>query len=141
MLASAVPLPSRSYKTAFPRGVDNNSNGYGNQIAISLPTRWATVVASGYMGADLRFFFGGQLLSNYNSAAGYHKANGLSVDGSSTVFFGTNAAGQAVGSAKRGTRLRRIHPGRFPDLALVQCRPEGPECGLASVLRIRYGCG
>ncbi len=59
-----------AYKADFPRGVDNNSNGYGNQIAISLPTRWATVVASGYMGADLRFFFGGQLLSNYNQAAG-----------------------------------------------------------------------
>ena len=42
-------LPRNFYKTAFPRGVDNNSNGYGNQIAISLPTRWATVVASGYM--------------------------------------------------------------------------------------------
>ncbi len=86
VLASAVPT---AYKTAFPRGVDQNSNGYGNQVAVSLPTRWATVVASGYMGADLRFFFGGQLLSNYNQAGGLTKtANGLSVDGSSTVVFG-----------------------------------------------------
>ena len=88
VLASAVPT---AYKTAFPRGVDQNSNGYGNQVAISLPTRWATVVASGYMGADLRFFFGGQLLSNYNQTGGLTKtANGLSVDGSSTVVFGLN---------------------------------------------------
>ncbi len=91
------PLPENFYKTAFPRGVDNSSHGYGNQVAVSLPTRWATVVASGYMGADLRFMFAGQLLSNYNQAAGLtNKANGLSVDGSSTVVFGTNSAGHAV---------------------------------------------
>jgi hypothetical protein len=94
VLASAVPT---AYKEAFPRGVDQNSNGYGNQVAVSLPTRWFTVVSSAYYGADLRFFFGGQLLSNYNQAAGLtEKANGLSVDGSSTVVFGTNGAGKAV---------------------------------------------
>ncbi len=93
VLASAVPT---DYKVDFPTGVDNNSHGYGNQIAISLPTRWATVVASGYMGADLRFFFAGQTLSYYNQPFGLtNKANGLSADSSSTVVFGTNAAGQA----------------------------------------------
>jgi hypothetical protein len=100
-----APLASGFYKEAFPRGVDNNSNGYGNQVAVSLPTRWATVVASAYMGADLRFFFGGQLLSNYNQPAGLtNKANGLSVDGSSTVVFGTNAAGQAVIAPQKAVR-------------------------------------
>ncbi len=94
VLGSAVPA---AYKAAFPDGVDNSSNGYGNQIAISFPTRWATVVASGYMGADLRFFFGGQTLSNYNQAAGLTgTADGSSVDNSSTVVFGKNAAGQSV---------------------------------------------
>ena len=77
VLGSAVPA---AYKAAFPDGVDNSSNGYGNQIAISFPTRWATVVASGYMGADLRFFFGGQTLSNYNQAAG--------LTGTADGFFG-----------------------------------------------------
>src|ERR1022692_2020510 len=96
ILASAVPLcagcagGADTFKAAFPRGYDAHSNGYGNQIAVSLPPRWATVVASAYMGADLRFFFGGQLLSNYNQAAGLtNKTNALSVDGSSTVVFGT----------------------------------------------------
>src|SRR5271167_56558 len=60
VLASAVPA---AFKVDFPRGVDNSSTGYGNQFAVSLPTRWATVVASGYIGADLRFFFGGETLS------------------------------------------------------------------------------
>src|ERR1017187_7518441 len=100
-----APLAAGFYKDAFPRGVDNNSNGYGNQIAVSLPTRWATVVASAYMGADLRFFFAGQLQSNYNQAAGLtNKANGLSVDGSSTVVFGTNSAGNAVAAPQLAVR-------------------------------------
>ena len=102
VLGSAVPA---AYKAAFPTGVDNNSNGYGNQIAVSLPTRWATVVASGYMGADLRFFFGGQLLSNYNYTGGLTSlASAASVDGSSTVFFGTNAAGRAVVAPQKSVR-------------------------------------
>jgi len=94
VLASAVPT---AYKTAFPTGVDVSSPGYGNQFAVSLPTRWVTVVASGYMGADMRFFFANQLLSNYNQPLGLtNTATGLSVDASSTVVFGTNSAGEAV---------------------------------------------
>ena len=94
VLASAVPT---AFKQAFPRGVDATSNGYGNQVVISLPTRWATVVVDAYSGADLRFFFGGQFLSNYNYTGGLTgTANGSSVDGSSTVVFGNNAAGQPV---------------------------------------------
>src|SRR5271167_887385 len=103
VLASAVPTDTATganpnfYKTAFPRGYDATSNGYGNQLAVSLPTRWFTVVASGYEGADLRFFFGGETLSNYNQAGGLiATASGFSVDRSSTVLFGTNSAGQAV---------------------------------------------
>jgi hypothetical protein len=93
ILASAVPA---AYKTAFPDGANINSNGYGNQIAISLPTRWATVVASGYMGSDLRFFFGGQTLSYYNQSHGLtNTATGFSVDNNPAVF-GTNAAGVAT---------------------------------------------
>ena len=102
VLASAVPA---AFKADFPRGVDNSSTGYGNQFAVSLPTRWATVVASGYIGADLRFFFGGETLSYYNQAAGLTKtANGLSVDASSTVVFGLNGAGQPTIAPQRPVR-------------------------------------
>ena len=111
VLASAVPLDTATgadpnfYQTAFPRGVDNTSNGYGNQLAVSLPTRWFTVVASGYQGADLRFFFAGETLSNYNQAGGLTAtANGFSVDRASTVVFGTNAAGQAVAAPQLPVR-------------------------------------
>ena len=95
LLASAIPTctgcpgGASTYKNAYPRGVDVSSPGYGNQVAISLPTRWATVVGSLYYGADLRFFFGGETLSNYTQSIGLtNKANGLSVDGSSTAVFG-----------------------------------------------------
>ncbi len=137
VLASAVPLcptckaGNDTYKAAFPRGVDNNSNGYGNQIAISLPTRWATLVASGYMGADLRFFFGGQLLSNYNQAAGLvTKANGLSVDGSSTVVFGVNAAGQAVVAPQEAVRgYGGFIQAGFPVSRWFNANPKGRNAG------------
>jgi len=90
VLASGVPA---AYKVDFPTGVDTHSNGYGNQVAVSLPTRWFTVVASGYIGGDLRFFFGGETLSYYNQSAGLTaKANGTSVD-NNPVVFGLNAAG------------------------------------------------
>jgi hypothetical protein len=93
VLASAVPA---AFKSAFPRGVDVTSPGYGNQVAVSLPTRWFTVVTSWYYGGDLRFFFAGQTLSNYTQAGALReagRATALSVDGSSTVTFGFNAAG------------------------------------------------
>jgi Skp family chaperone for outer membrane proteins len=111
VLASAIPLDTANitnpdfYRTSFPRGYDATSNGYGNQLAVSLPTRWFTVVASGYQGADLRFFFGGETLSNYNQAGGLiATADGFSVDRSSTVIFGTNAAGQAVAAPQLPVR-------------------------------------
>ena len=102
VLASGIPA---AFKTAFPRGYDATSNGYGNQIAVSLPTRWATLVASGYIGADLRFFFAGETLSNYNQAGGLTgTADAFSVDRASTVVFGTNAAGQSVAAPQLPVR-------------------------------------
>ncbi len=128
VLASAVP---EAYKAAFPRGVDAHSNGYGNQIAVSLPTRWATVVASAYMGADMRFFFANQLLSNYNYSAGLtNKANGLSVDGSSTVVFGTDAAGNAVVAPQYSVRgYGGFIQAGFPLSRWFNANPKGRNSG------------
>ncbi|MGA3317512.1 MAG: hypothetical protein ABSC64_13865 [Candidatus Korobacteraceae bacterium] len=136
VLASAVPT---AYKSAFPNGADVTSNGYGNQVAISLPTRWVTVVASTYYGADLRFFFGGETLSNYNQAAGLTgTASGFSVDRSSTVVFGTNAAGAAVTAPQKPVRGY----GGFVQLGLPLSRwfnaePKGRNAGWQATLQ--YG--
>jgi len=95
VLAAGIPA---AYAKAFPNGYDFNSNGYGNQIGIQLPTRWATLEASLYSGADMRFFFGTQTLSFYSAAHGLTGvADGYAAD-YSAVAFGTNAAGQAVGA-------------------------------------------
>ncbi len=127
VLASGVPA---AYKSAFPTGVDLNSHGYGNQIALSLPTRWATVVASGYMGADLRFFFGGQTLSYYNQARGLtHIADGTSVDNNPAVF-GLNAAGNAVTAPQLPVRGYGgfVQVG-FPISRWVNAEPKGRNAG------------
>jgi hypothetical protein len=102
VLGSAVPA---AYKSAFPTGVDVTTPGYGNQVAVSLPTRWLTLVASGYTGADMRFFFADQLNSVYTYSGGLTKlATGPSVDGASTITFGTNANGIAVVAPQRAVR-------------------------------------
>jgi hypothetical protein len=45
----------------FPHGFTNSSHMFGNQIAVQLPTRWFTLVASVYKGGDMRFMLAGQL--------------------------------------------------------------------------------
>ncbi len=52
-----------NYCRTFPNGFEASSNQWGGQIVAQIPTRWFTVVASAYQGADLRFYFGGQINS------------------------------------------------------------------------------
>jgi len=102
VLGSAVPT---AFKGTFPTGVDVTTPGYGNQVALSMPTRWLTVVASGYIGADMRFFFGDQLNSVYTYSGGLTgTATAASVDGASTITFGTNGAGQKVVAPQKPVR-------------------------------------
>ena len=57
---SAEDLIGDEYPTAlvagtpFAKGYTASSTMYGNQVAAQLPTRWFTLVVSGYRGADLR---------------------------------------------------------------------------------------
>lgn len=106
-LASAIEAPAGStaattatydaVKAAFPTGAMVSSNGYGLQVGTQLPTRFATLVVSAYRGADLRFLVGGQTLSNFNNTAGLTNTVEVpSVDRSTNLVFGTNAAGQIV---------------------------------------------
>jgi hypothetical protein len=145
VLASAVPLcptcvgGSTFYQKAFPKGVDATSPGYGNQLAVSIPTRWFTFVTSGYYGADLRFFFAGETLSNYNQAGGLTTlANGFSVDRASTVVFGTNAAGNAVVAPQRPVRgYGGFFQLGFPISRWFNADPKGRNAGWQAYLE--YG--
>jgi hypothetical protein len=86
VLASAVPS---TFAAAFPRGAMVGSNSDGWTAETQLPTRYATLIGKFYDGSDLRWFFGGQLFSNYNDTAGLTGlATASSIDGSSTVDFG-----------------------------------------------------
>lgn len=78
-----------AFLAAFPSGAEVSSSSNGYSAEFQLPTHWVTLVGKYYAGSDLRFFFGGQLLSNFNDTAGLTSiATAPSIDGSSTVVFG-----------------------------------------------------
>jgi len=54
----------------FPSGFTNSSHMFGNQIGVQLPTRWFTIVASGYRGGDMRFMLAGQLSTFFTDTTG-----------------------------------------------------------------------
>jgi hypothetical protein len=115
VLRSAIAAPAGSSDTtianyaavqaAFPHGATSTSEGYGVQGAIQLPTRWITLVASAYRGADMRFFFAGQLQSIFNDTGGLtNTVTAPSVDRASTVAFGQDAAGNVILAPQRSVR-------------------------------------
>jgi hypothetical protein len=78
-----------AFLAAFPSGAEVSSSSNGYSAEFQLPTHWVTLVGKYYAGSDLRFFFGGQLLSNFNDTAGLTSiATAPSIDGASTVVFG-----------------------------------------------------
>jgi hypothetical protein len=126
-----------SYCAAFPNGFTASSSQYGEQIAVQLPTRWFTLVASLYQGADLRFFFGGQVNSYATDTSGLTNIQGpfSTLDGgplaaAGAAVLGTNAAGQVVVAPQRPIRSF----GGFINLGLPLSRwfnanPKGHNAG------------
>ena len=126
------------YLTAFPNGFTTSSNMYGNQLALSLPTRWFTLSTSLYRGGDLRFFFGGQVDSYYTDTTGLRNpVMFTTVDGGPLAAAGgatlaTNSAGQVVVAPQRPIRSF----GGFINLGLPLSRwfnadPKGHNSGWA----------
>src|SRR6202140_1786819 len=128
VLGSAVPA---AYHVAFPTGARVGSPTNGVTFEWQLPSHWVTLVGKVYSGSDLRYYFGGQLFSNYNSVFGLkNTADALSIDGGSTVVFGTNASGTAVVAPELPVRAR----GGFAQIGLPLSRwlgskPEGRNAG------------
>ncbi len=126
-----------NYCAAFPNGFTASSSQYGEQVALQLPTRWATLVASLYQGADLRFFFGGQVNSYATDTTGLTNIQGpfATLDGgplaaAGAAVLGTNAAGQVVAAPQRPIRSF----GGFINLGLPLSRwfnanPKGHNAG------------
>ena len=55
-----------SAATGFPRGAEASSERWGGTAELQLPTRYLTVVGKYYTGADLRYYFGGQIFGVFN---------------------------------------------------------------------------
>ncbi len=129
---AACPI-STVYQTAFPHGAEFSTSRWGMTGEIQLPTRWVTVVAKYWRGADLRFYFVGGLLSNYNDLAGLRTASGVtapSIDGSSTVIFALNAAGVPVMAPQKPVRSQGgfVNVG-FPLGRIFKANPAGRNAG------------
>jgi hypothetical protein len=136
VIASAVPV---AFRPAFPTGAELTSSRYGINSSIQLPTRWFTLLASAYQGEDLRFFFAGQIFSEFNNFAGFTGstlATAAALDGT-TVWFGSNASGASL-VPQNGVRA----VGGFVNLGLplsrlANARPEGRGAGWTMYLH--YG--
>ncbi len=142
VLAAAVPA---AFKAAFPQGATVTSNTDGWTGELQLPTRYFTLLGKYYTGSDLRWFFGGQFFSNFNDTTGLTGPGGVglpigvaSIDGASTVVFGTNVSGAAVVAPQRPVRAA----GGFVNLGLPLSRifgadPQGRNMGWS--LYMHYG--
>jgi len=123
--------------TYCANGFTASSDIWGGHLAVQLPTRWFTLVASAYRGGDLRFFFGGQVNSYATDTSGLTNIQGPfeTLDGGCLVaagcaVLGTNASGQVVVAPQKP-----IHAfGGFVNLGLPLSRwfkadPKGRNAG------------
>jgi hypothetical protein len=138
-LAATDPRGINFFRNAFPRGASTGSESIGWTGELQLPTRFATLTGKYYNGSDLRFFFAGQLFSNFNDTIGLTgTVSAPSVDGASTVIFGTDANGNPVVAPERSVRSQ----GGFVNLGLPLSRifnaaPQGRNSGWS--LYLHYG--
>ncbi|HLJ30557.1 MAG TPA: hypothetical protein VKY85_27885 [Candidatus Angelobacter sp.] len=143
VLANQVPA---AFAGAFPKGARISSKRDAWTGEIQLPTRWFTLIGKYYNGADLRYYFGGQIFAEFNDTTGLiNTATAQSIDGASTVVFGCRGG---VGPACTGGALvvaNQLPPraqGGFLNLGLPLSRwakadPAGRNAGW--VMYLHYG--
>jgi hypothetical protein len=137
-IVTAANVPA-AFRAAFPSGAEVESSRYGYSAEIQLPTDFVTVIGKYYNGEDLRFYFGGQLLSTFNDTAGLTAtATALSIDGSSTVVFGLQG-GTPVVAPQRPVRGQGgfINFG-FPLSRIFDADPKGRNAGWTAYLHYGY---
>ncbi len=61
----------------FPRGAQFSSQRWGGAVGVQLPTRWVTLVGQYYTGADLKWYFAGQIFSAFSDTRGFGGVGGL----------------------------------------------------------------
>jgi hypothetical protein len=132
VIAANVPT---AFTAAFPSGAEVSSDSDAYSVELQLPTRFVTLSGKYYSGSDLRFFLGGQLLSNFNDTAGLTAtATAPSIDGASTVVFGLLNGVPSI-APQRPVRGRGgfVQLG-FPLSRLADADPKGPNAGWTAYL-------
>ena len=139
VLANEVPA---AFVAAFPKGASINTDRNAWTGEIQLPTRWATLVAKYYNGSDLRYYFAGQIFSEFNDTLGLTGLAGAvgqgTIDGAGPIpFFGLRN-GVPVIAPQQPARAQ----GGFVNLGLPLSRwfnanPVGRNAGW--VLYLHYG--
>jgi hypothetical protein len=133
-IVTAASVPAQ-FISAFPAGAEVSSNSDAYSAEFQLPTRFVTLSGKYYSGSDLRFFLGGQLLSNFNDTAGLTStASVASIDGASTVIFGL-LNGVPTVAPQRPVRAQGgfVQLG-FPLSRLVDADPKGRNAGWTAYL-------
>jgi hypothetical protein len=133
-IVTAANVPA-AFRAAFPSGAEVSSDSKAYSVELQLPTRFVTLSGKYYAGSDLRFFLGGQLLSNFNDIAGMTStASAASIDGASTVVFGL-LNGVPTIAPQRPVRGRGgfMQLG-FPLSRLAHADPKGRNAGWTTYL-------
>jgi hypothetical protein len=133
-IVTAANVPAQ-FRSAFPSGAEVSSDSKAYSVELQLPARFVTLSGKYYSGSDLRFFLGGQLLSNFNDTAGLTAtASAPSIDGASTVVFGLLNGVPSI-APQRPVRGRGgfVQLG-FPLSRLAHADPKGRNAGWSTYL-------
>jgi hypothetical protein len=126
-----------NYCGTFPNGFEASSNQWGEQIVAQIPTRWFTVVASAYQGADLRFYFGGQINSFATDVSGLTGIQGPfpTLDGGPLAAAGGAVLGcLGTFTPTGGAAVNGITPGTCGGTVVVA--PQRPIRGFGGFVQV-----
>jgi hypothetical protein len=133
-IVTAASVPAE-FRSAFPSGAEVSSDSSAYSLELQLPTRFVTLSGKYYSGSDLRFFLGGQLLSNFNDTAGLTStASAPSIDGASTVVFGLLNGVPSVAPQRPVRGQGGFVQLGFPLSRLVHADPKGRNAGWTTYL-------
>jgi hypothetical protein len=133
-IVTAANVPAQ-FRAAFPVGAEVSSDSNAYSVELQLPTRLVTLSGKYYSGSDLRFFLGGQLLSNFNDTAGLTSTSTApSIDGASTVVFGLLNGVPSIAPQRPVRGRGGFAQLGFPLSRLAHADPKGPNAGWSAYL-------
>ncbi len=128
----------------FAEGATVDSSRSGWTAGFQLPTRYVTLVANYYNGSDLRWYFAGEVFSNFNDPrVGITTTSGgttpctaatcafsaASIDGSSTVLFGYSGTAPVVVPQSPVRAVGGFAQVSFPLSRIFNANPAGRNAG------------